>query len=170
VLPGELSWDYRFFFLCGFAWGLKTTEIVSRGTKSIRAGPPVKSTSTVRLLLGALFRGAHLSWNAQEKSWSVSARGANAVLLKIDECQARISTPSALMRKGSRPAVAVLPPLPALEVTAGQVVSDKVDGQLTSEKQRAALLAELREHSEQWDGRPTRNGIDVPKWKYRATT
>lgn len=74
-------------------------------------------------LLGALSTRAQLKWDAKGKSWTISAEGANAVLLKMDEFQGRIGTPGALVRKGTRPEATVLPPLPAPEITAGLVVS-----------------------------------------------
>ena len=75
-------------------------------------------------LLGALAKNARLSWSAKGKSWTVSTKGANAVLLKMDEFQGRLGTPGALVRKGTKSEATVLPALPAPEITAVQAMSD----------------------------------------------
>lgn len=49
--------------------------------------------------------------------WTLSGRGASAVLLKMDEFQGRVGTPGALRRKGTRAESSVLPALPVPVVT-----------------------------------------------------
>jgi hypothetical protein len=102
------------------------------------------SAAQVAALLPALLKNAPVTWHSGKTSWTLSTKGANAVLLKMDEFQGRIGTPAALVRKGAQQDVAVLPPLPLPELTAAQVGSDKPDGRLVPSAQRAPLLAALR--------------------------
>ena len=50
--------------------------------------------------------------------WTLSLAGIQAALLKMDDLQGRLDTPGALVRKGSKPESAALPPLPAPLLTA----------------------------------------------------
>jgi hypothetical protein len=76
---------------------------------------------------------------------TVSTKGANAVLLKMDDVQGSIDTPGALLRKGRKPEASVVASLPAQEIVAVPVVSDRQDARLIPVPQRARLLVELRE-------------------------
>jgi hypothetical protein len=51
----------------------------------------------------ALPKATHLEWTANGKSWRISLKGVNAVLLKMDEFQERLDTRGALIRKGQKP-------------------------------------------------------------------
>src|SRR5207253_1006649 len=86
----------------------------------------------VRTLLPALLKDGRIAWTGKGTTWTVSTAGANAVLLKMDEFQGRLDTPSALVRKGSKPELNVLPPLPAPEVQAGPVSLNKNPIKLTA--------------------------------------
>jgi Protein of unknown function (DUF1176) len=68
-------------------------------------------------LLAALSKDSRIEWTAGKFTWNLSADGAAAVLLKMDEFQGRIGTPGALLKKGSRSEDAVLPALPAPVLT-----------------------------------------------------
>jgi hypothetical protein len=76
------------------------------------------SASQVSALLAALPRKAEIEWSAGKARWALSDQGAAAVLLKMDEFQGRVGTPSALVRRGSLDDRAVLPALPAPVVVA----------------------------------------------------
>jgi hypothetical protein len=102
------------------------------------------SAAQTAALLPALLTNATLTWDAEGPSWTVSTKGANAVLLKMDEFQGRLGTPGALARKGTQPESSVSAALPIPEITAAPVSDDKADAGLVPAVQRAALLAELR--------------------------
>lgn len=77
------------------------------------------------------------------KRWTVSDRGASAVLLKMDEFQGRLGTPGALVRKGSKAEASVLPALPMPVVKLAKVVPTRPGDEAlaTSAALRAALTA-----------------------------
>lgn len=56
----------------------------------------------------------------QQHEWRISDLGMTAVLLKMDDFQKRVNTPSALVRKGNR-SHAVLEPQPKPRIRAGQI-------------------------------------------------
>jgi hypothetical protein len=102
------------------------------------------SAAQTAALLPALLKDAPITWSAKSAHWTVSTRGANAVLLKMDEFQGRPGTPGALVRKGTRAESSVLPALPTPELVAAPVDDAKADNRLVPLAQRASLLAELR--------------------------
>lgn len=104
----------------------------------------------VRALLPALLKDGRIAWSGKGTTWTVSTAGANAVLLKMDEFQGRLDTPGALVRKGSKPELNVLPPLPAPEVQAGSVSQDKNPIKLTAAETRE-LKAALRKTVKEGD-------------------
>lgn len=69
-------------------------------------------------LLKALLHHTRIEFSAGEVTWTLSDRGATAVLLKMDEAQGRIATPGALVRRGARAESGVLPPLPVPKISA----------------------------------------------------
>lgn len=73
-------------------------------------------------LVAALAGKATLDWEGGGMHWTVSGKGAAAVLLKMDEFQGRPGTPGALVRKGARPEASVPPPLTAPVVDAAPVL------------------------------------------------
>lgn len=83
--------------------------------ESLVAGLP---PSMLKALLLALRGEARIEWRAGDSAWTLSGRGAMAVLLKMDEAQGRVGTPGALARRGKRAEAEVLPPLPAPVVVA----------------------------------------------------
>lgn len=72
-------------------------------------------------LVAALAGKATLDWEGGGMHWTVSGKGAAAVLLKMDEFQGRLGTPGALVRKGNRSEALVAPPLAAPVVDAAPV-------------------------------------------------
>jgi Protein of unknown function (DUF1176) len=67
----------------------------------------------VAALLKALLRDSRIEFRAGDDVWTLSDRGASAVLLKMDEAQGRIGTVGALHRKGKQQESRVLPAIPA---------------------------------------------------------
>jgi hypothetical protein len=63
-------------------------------------------------LLAALMKDSTIAWSDGTHAWTLSGKGAAAVLLKMDEFQGRIGTVGALARKGTKDEGQVLPPLP----------------------------------------------------------
>jgi hypothetical protein len=102
------------------------------------------SPAQTAALLNALPKASSLAWTADGKSWAISVKGANAVLLKMDDFQGRLETPGALIRTGQKPESSVLPSLTLPEITAARVAGGKPNPDLIPAKQRAALFDEIR--------------------------
>jgi len=102
------------------------------------------SKAQTAALLAALTRTSEISWTQAGKEWKLSDQGAASVLLKMDEFQGRLGTPSALIRKGNRDEAAVLPELPKPEITIPFKEHDNQPPAQLSKAQTAALLAELK--------------------------
>lgn len=68
-----------------------------------RTGEGKLTAVQTQALLQAVQQAEPITWKAEEGSWSVSAAGASAVLLKMDEYQRRLNTASAIVRKGKQP-------------------------------------------------------------------
>ena len=115
---------------------LGTVEL--KGEESIGSLSPSQAQALLRAVSGA----GKVSWRAGARTWSLSGKGASAVLLKMDEFQGRLGTPGAAMRKGARPERDVLPPLPAPVVMAAPVPA----GELAppDKEEERILLATLR--------------------------
>lgn len=75
------------------------------------AGGDLNAMQT-RALLTALKGSQHIYFVSGKSRWELSSAGANAVLLKVDEQQGRLNTPSALIRVGNQSEKSVLPALP----------------------------------------------------------
>lgn len=93
-------------------------------------------------LLRAVAGTGKVAWRAGGRSWTLSGKGASAVLLKMDEFQGRLGTPGAAIRKGGKPERDVPPALPAPVVTAAAVPPGELP-RLDKEEERI-LLATLR--------------------------
>lgn len=93
-------------------------------------------------LLRAVAGSGVVAWRADGRSWTLSGKGAAAVLLKMDDFQGRIGTPGAAIRKGTRPESGVLPALPALRVVAAPVPPGALSR--PDKAQERTLLATLR--------------------------
>ncbi|MEG2805465.1 DUF1176 domain-containing protein [Stenotrophomonas sp.] len=108
------------------------------------AGTADFSAAQVAALLASLTRSSHIVLVGNDgKRWTVSDRGASAVLLKMDEFQGRLGTPGALVRKGKNPEAAVLPALPVPVVVQAKAVPTRPadEALATSAALRAALAA-----------------------------
>ncbi|MHA3052160.1 DUF1176 domain-containing protein [Acinetobacter sp. ANC 4640] len=75
------------------------------------AGGDLNAMQT-RALLNALKGSQRIYFASGKSRWELSSAGANAVLLKVDEQQGRLNTPSALIRVGNHSEQSVLPALP----------------------------------------------------------
>ena len=78
------------------------------------------SGAQTQALLTALRRDAKIEVISGANTWTLSDKGAAAAMLKLDEFQGRLNTPSALIRKG-RSTRAVLQPQPVPTIRAAAV-------------------------------------------------
>lgn len=101
------------------------------------------SAAQVSALLKALVKDSRIELIGNNgRRWTLSDRGASAVLLKMDEFQGRLGTPGAIMRKGNRAEASVLPTLPVPVVTLGKrVPTTAADEALASVPALRAALA-----------------------------
>lgn len=93
-------------------------------------------------LLRAVAGSGKVAWRADGREWILSAAGATAVLLKMDELQGRLDTPGAAVRKGSRPEESVPAPVPAPVIRAAAV--PKGSAPRLDKATERILLADLR--------------------------
>lgn len=100
-------------------------------------------TALVAALLPALGGNGRIEWKSGKATWVLSAAGATAVLLKMDEAQGRLGTPGALVRRGKRDEASVLPPLPAPVVLAA-AVPKTASGTVLAPAQADVMRATLR--------------------------
>ena len=112
------------------------------GTVRLNDGAATLSRQQSQALLRAVAGSGVPTWRGAGRSWTLSGKGAAAVLLKMDEFQGRLGTPGAAIRKGTRPESGVLPPLPKPVVAAAPVLAGAL-APLTGEARRQ-LLATLR--------------------------
>lgn len=92
----------------------------------------------VAAVLSAATGSGSIVFSAGTERWRLSAAGATAVLLKMDEAQGRIGTAGALVRKGSASEAAVPAPAPAPVVQAAAVPGGELgDAALASAIRRA---------------------------------
>ncbi|MGH8038068.1 MAG: DUF1176 domain-containing protein [Stenotrophomonas sp.] len=108
------------------------------------AGTADFSAAQVAALLASLSRSSRVVVVGDDgKRWTVSDRGASAVLLKMDEFQGRLGTPGALVRKGTRAEASVLPALPVPVIVLGRTVATRPADQALADSPalRAALVA-----------------------------
>ncbi|MEG2358486.1 DUF1176 domain-containing protein, partial [Acinetobacter sp.] len=101
----------------------------SYGTVALdpRSGEGRLSVVQAQALLKAVQSAQPVIWTADDAEWALSSAGASAVLLKMDDFQRRVDTPSALVRKGAKSSAGVLTmqPLPLVQIKNGAVV-DKI--------------------------------------------
>lgn len=114
------------------------------GALTMTDGPATLSTGQTAALLASLTRSSRIVAVGNDgQRWTLSDRGASAVLLKMDEFQGRLETPGALMRKGSRAEASVPPalPVPTL-VLAPRVAARATDAALEHSPALRAALAQ----------------------------
>lgn len=113
-------------------------KVAVKGDESIGGLSAAQTAALLRAVAGT----GQVAWRAGGRTWSLSGKGASAVLLKMDDFQGRLGTPGAAVRKGSNKEQGVLPALPAPVVAAAAVPSGEL-APLGKEEQRI-LLATLR--------------------------
>lgn len=100
----------------------------------------------VSAMLTALMGNSRIALIGDDgRRWTLSGRGASAVLLKLDEFQGRIGTPGALVRKGTKAESTVLPAvsMPIMKLT-NIVATRPADKALASSAAlREALIATI---------------------------
>ncbi|ALB62715.1 DUF1176 domain-containing protein [Cronobacter condimenti 1330] len=79
------------------------------------------SEAQIAPLLKAVKGSGGVVFASNNRQFELSADGANAVLLKMDDVQGRIGTPGALVKKGDKPESAVPAPVPAPVIHAAAV-------------------------------------------------
>jgi hypothetical protein len=104
-------------------------------------GHGVLPAAVTQALLKALAGTAAIAFSGGGTTWRLSGEGAAAVLLKMDDLQGRVGTPSALVRKGTAPETGVKPPLPAPVVRAVRVAKAPRPG---DDALAARIVATLR--------------------------
>lgn len=80
------------------------------------------SSAQSKLLLKAVQGTIPIGWSFGQLKWSLSVEGATATLLKMDEFQQRLNTPSTMIRKGNRSIGSVLKPQPLPHVVLAPVL------------------------------------------------
>lgn len=110
--------------------GALTVQVGQTTVRGLRADEELTSEQVAKLL-PLLLNAESAKVNAGKRTWTVSLAGVKAALLKLDDVQGRVGTPTALAMPGARPASAALPPLPAPQVKLlPAVATRKEDAQL----------------------------------------
>ncbi|MDO4776161.1 MAG: DUF1176 domain-containing protein [Cardiobacteriaceae bacterium] len=120
------------------------------GTFTFPADNPVQTLNAkqTQALLAALpGKKAHVVVKAGTRQMTLSDKGAAAVLLKMDEFQKRLDTPSALIKKGNSKH-AVLAPVPAPQIKAVIPPQDAPRDITPDSSEHAVLLTLFREDFE----------------------
>ena len=133
--------------------GNKTAEIILNG-QSLGTVPNISEDGNAKLsekqtteLLTALKGNASIEVIFGEFKEKVSDKGAAAAMLKMDEFQQRLNTPSALIRKGQEKH-AVLAPQAAPKIQVAYIKNPRKTKLKRGEKQFDAVLALLRKSNE----------------------
>ena len=88
---------------------LQVGQLTLRGLSS----EDVLTPAQIARLLPALLDASFADVTDGKTKWRLSLAGMKAALLKMDDLQGRVGTVTALVKPGSKPAGAVLPPVPA---------------------------------------------------------
>jgi hypothetical protein len=103
------------------------------------------SPAQLQAVLKALPRpNARIEFSHGRHVWRLSDQGAAAVLLKMDEFQGRLGTPTALARPGNQPETQALPPLPTPVLRAAKLPPAAAP----SARLQAAVRAELKKNED----------------------
>lgn len=102
---------------------------------------PAQASALLQALPGAQ---VEVSWRRGKAEWMLSDQGARAALLKMDEAQGRLGTPSALVARGQRDEGQVPGPRPAPQLQAAAVPPTSETDRTWPARQGPALLAALR--------------------------
>lgn len=102
------------------------------------------TSKQVAALLAVLGSTSRIELTTGDATWSLSDKGAAAVLLKMDEFQGRIGSPGALVRKGHKDEGAVLPAVQVPVVTAASLPKQLPEDQHFTKKYSGALMEAIR--------------------------
>lgn len=120
---------------------------VGEAVLDAESGVAALSPAQVAALLQALPGSSRILFEAGDsvRRWSLSDRGAAAVLLKMDDIQGRIGTTGALIRRGEQSEANVLPPLPPPTVHAASIAAPRDDDTARADDPdlRSAIVASL---------------------------
>lgn len=145
--------------------GVKGTLRLSVGKTTLVTGlknEAILSAEQARLLWPALLKNENAEIRSNDNTWTLSLAGLNAVLLKMDDLQGRVSTPGALIKRGNRSESDVPTPLPAPSVRAFKPVAER-----STDNALAALIAPLLDQSAIKD---QCNQVDIGSFEvYRLT-
>lgn len=95
-------------------------------------------------LIHALTKNSTIEFAYGDMRWQLSGTGATATLLKIDEFQGRLGTPSAFIKKGAKSEASVRPAVPAPTLVVPPLPRAKADDDTFASRHASALLPALR--------------------------
>ena len=98
----------------------------------------------VSALLRALVKDSTIEFLHSNHAWRLSDRGATAVMLKMDEFQARLGTTGAIVRRGNKNESTVLPSLSPPIVAAQKITSTTYSEKVLPPNESKRLLAAFR--------------------------
>lgn len=120
----------------------RSVGVVRLGENSLTGSlSPAQASVLLKALPGDR---AEVSWRYGDAEWVLSDQGARAVLLKMDEAQGRLGTPSALVARGQRDEGQVPGPRPTPQLQAAAVPPTSEADRSWPARQGPALLAALR--------------------------
>ena len=145
----------------GKAVGAVTLDGDNHGTL-----PPAVTEALLKALAGT----AAVTFSGGGTTWRLSGEGAAAVLLKMDDLQGRVGTPSALVRKGAAPETSVKPPLPLPVVRAVRIPKAPRPGDDALAARIVATLHDVADCDLLGDRAAHRDAGDAPAlWHLDAT-
>lgn len=133
-------------FMLGLEIDGKTVGRLQMKKDSLSADLPEKMTAA---LLGAVTKNGTIEFAYADMRWTLSGAGATATLLKMDEFQGRLGTPSALVRKGSKSEASVRPALPVPTLVTPPLPKAQPGDASFTTRYASALLQVLRASTSQ---------------------
>jgi Protein of unknown function (DUF1176) len=108
-------------------WKLYVGKLVLSGNPDVKSLTWHLTANQVKQLLPELLQQSYAILTDGNISWELSLSGAKAMLLKMDEKQGRLSTPSALVKRGSRDESKVPKPILAPQVYVARLEKQRSD-------------------------------------------
>lgn len=105
----------------------------------------------IQALTLALTKQSRIEFVYDKHRWELSGKGASAAMLKMDEFQGRLDTPSALARKGSRSETQVRPPVPIPKIFSVPFAPAQAGDESFVVKNEKALLASIKSVTKESD-------------------
>jgi hypothetical protein len=128
-------------FMLGLEIDGKTMGRLQMEKDSLTADLPQKM---VTALLGAVTKNTTIEFAYGDMRWPLSGAGATATLLKMDEFQGRLGTPSALVRKGSKSESSVRPAVPVPKLVTPPLPKAQLGDESFTKRHANALLQALK--------------------------